>query len=308
MEPQPVHSTDDNSETIVDVPEPFSVDIFSERLRFSRPHGVQALHHLYRWTVYIFLPFFIRLIPTGLAVVYVIIYPIKMPPDIIGGVNIIAIIFFGVVIPGMLLAAWYRSIPWWFLNGTERCWQTFQMIAEENGHRFPEDFWHPFIHHKEFGLEEDTFADELIINSETDIEGFIGADINISYHDKLVYLKTLRKTMAESFGLYLDSAYWKQEDLGLRFYGERMNIYVPYGAIKTVRKGLLWCNIVLKLDTTVTGRWTEICISLGHLPTMRGDRMLRDVLYERIAISHNAAKIADLIEQLDLAEQSTDDA
>jgi len=299
MEPQPVHTTGDNPETITDVPEPFSVDIFSEQLRFSRPHGTQALHHLYRWTVYVFLPFFIRLIPAGLAVVYVVIYPIKMPLDITDAVTIIAIIFFGVVIPGMLLTTWYRSIPWWFLNGTERGWQTFKMIAEDNGHRFPDDFWHPFIHHKEFGLEEDTFADELVINSETDIEGFIGADINISYFDKLVYLKNLRKATAKGYGLYLESVYWQLEKHGLRFYGERMNIFVPYRAMQKVRKGLLWCNIVLKLDTSITGRWTEICISIGHLPTMRGDRMLRDELYQRIVAGKAVSLMIQLTEMLD---------
>jgi hypothetical protein len=285
---------DDNNEAKSDGSEPFSVDIFSERLRFSRPFLIVFFHHLHRWSIYVFIPFSVCLVLAGLAG-YVVVNPIKVPLDTANAVNAFAVLFFGVVIPSVLLITWYRSIPWWFLNGTERGWQIFKMIAEENGHRFPDDFWHPFVHN-EFGLQEDAFADELVINSETDIEGFIGADVNISYHDKI--LPSWNRKASESFGVYPESTYWRLEEYGLRFYGERMNIFCPYRAIQSFRKGLLWCNIILKLNQTVTsaplGRvWTEICISIGHLPTMRGDRMLRDELYQRIVVGK---VLNDLIE------------
>ena len=148
-------------------------------------------------------------------------------------------------------------------------------------------------------MEEDTFSDEWVINSETDIDGFIGADVNLSYQ----YKKPFGKTTVDQFSWYLESTYWKLEQHGLRFYGERMNIFIPYRAISKVKRGWLWCNIILKFDTELTafpyaalvnGHWTEVCISLGHLPSMRGDRMLRDELYQRIA----AAKAVDLMGQL----------
>ena len=107
----------------------------------------------------------------------------------------------------------------------------------------------------------------------------------------------------ESFGFYFDSAYWRLEQYGLRFYGERMNVFVPYWAIQKIRKGLLWCNIILKLDTTnhfdtqIFGQWTEICISIGHLPTMREDRLLRDELYRRIVSLNKLNKVAHAVWQ-----------
>ena len=101
------------------VPEPFSVDIFSEKLRFSPPASVQFFQHLFRWSVYVFLPFFAFLALAGLAVFF-IIYPIKTPLDTTLAVNIAAVIFFGMIIPAVLLLMWVRSLPWWFLNGTER--------------------------------------------------------------------------------------------------------------------------------------------------------------------------------------------
>jgi len=275
-----------------EVSEPFSVDIFSKQLRYSPPVLVQFAQHLYRGSVYVFIPFFVFLTLAGWAV-YVIVHPIKVPLDTTNVTNITVVVFFGVVVPSVLLIAWYRSIPYWFLNGMDRGWRVLKIIAEENGHRFPDDFWHPF-RGNEYGLEENTFADELMIDSNTDIEGFIGSDINISY--------TAPPNLVmdnNPFGFYLDSVYWKLEKCGLRFYGERMNIFVPYRAIQTVKKGWLWCNIILKLDTARTGGWTEICISLGHLPTMRGDRMLRDELYQRIF----AMKAVDLIEQLEELDQ-----
>jgi hypothetical protein len=245
----------------------------------------------------VFIPFFAFLALAGLAV-FLMIHPIKAPLDTTLAVNIAAVIFFGMIIPGVLLVMWVRSLPWWFLNGTERGWHTFQQIAEANGHRFPDDFWHPFIHN-EFGLETEAFAEELVIDSKMDIEGFIGADINISYKDKAF----VANKPIDHFGFYLDSAYWRLEQYGLRFYGERMNIFVPYWTIQKVRKGLLWCNIILKLDTTnhfdtqIFGHWTEICISIGHLPTMREDRLLRDELYRRIVSLNKLNKVARTVWQ-----------
>jgi hypothetical protein len=271
-----------------DIPEPFSVDIFCEHFRFSPPPAVQVCQHLLRWSIYIFIPFLVCLTLASGAV-SIIVNPIEVPLDTSHPVNITAVVFFGIVIPGVLLIAWYRSIPWWFLNGTERGWKTLQLIAEANGHRFPGDFWHPFIHDG-FVLQTDTFDDEWIINSETDIDGFIGSDINISFK----YVRIVMKSPVDQFNFYLDSAYWRLEEYGLRFYGERMNIFVPYLAIQTVKKGAIWCNIVLKFDTSLTEPWTEILLSIGHFPTKRGDRMLRDALFQKIF----AAKAVDLIEQL----------
>ena len=278
------HDDDDKNE-------PFSVEIFSRRLRFSRPFLVQFIHHLYRWSIYIFIPFSIRLIP-GIIAFTAIVNLMRSPLDATGIAAVFFIGLIGIVLPSILLMKWYRSIPWWFLNGTERCWQTFRFIAEANEHRFPDDFWHPFIY-DEFGLEENTFAEELVVDSSTEIEGFIGCDINISYK----YTKSLLLSSIEQFDLYFDSAYWQMEKYGLRFYGERVNVFIPYRAMQTVKKGLLFCNIILKFDTKMTfdpqifGHWTEVCVSIGHLPTMRGDRMLRDELYRRIT----AAKTADLM-------------
>lgn len=253
-----------------DLSEPFSVDIFCDNRRFSPALWVQTWQGLCRWAIYLFIPFCMCAILVALAV-YVIIFPIETPLDTTNVLNIAAVIFFGIVLPGVLLIMWYRSIPWWFLNGTDRCWQIRRMIAEDNGHRFPEDFWHPFMHN-ELGAEENVFADELRIDSETDIDGFVGADIFLHY----------------GTNFYFENAYWKLEPYGLRFYGDRMNIFIPYWAIQIVQKNLL-CAINLKLDTSTTGQWTEILIWIEQFATMRDDRRLRNALHQRIISNKRAA-------------------
>ena len=94
LDKQPMETYDDSERAGEPfVPEPFSVDIFSEKLRFSPPASVQFFQHLFRWSVYVFLPFFAFLVLAGLAV-FLIIHPIKAPLDTTLAVNIAAVIFF----------------------------------------------------------------------------------------------------------------------------------------------------------------------------------------------------------------------
>lgn len=273
----------------IDKDGPFSVDIFIRRLRFSKPFLISFFQHLYRWSIYVFIPFSVCLLP-GIIAYYVIVNILSHHLNEVGIAAVIIIGLIGIVVPRVLLMMWYRSIPWWFLNGIERDWEILKIIAQENKHRFPDDFWHPFVYGK-FGLEENASVDEMIVDFETDIHGFVGSNVNILYAGE-------SSLQTGHSGFYLDNTYWKMEKYGLRFYGERMNIFVPYQSIQSVKKRLLWCNIIIKLDTdstfdtSISAYWTELCISVGHLPTMRGDRMLRDELHRRIAANVDISQMA----------------
>jgi len=270
-------------------PEPFSVDLFSERHRFSLPNLVQFRQHMWRWSIYGFIPFFVCIAVVALFFMVVIHPQMENIDRAQGDGELYTLICFGAVgtfVPVAFLFVWYRRLPWWFLNGTEKEWRVIRLIAEENRHRFPDDFWHPFMYN-EFGLQEGTLSgEEQSLDFEMDITGFIGVNINIQYRIP----KRMAGTPFDKIDFYLDTAYGEPEEDGLRIYGERMNVFVPYWAIKKFEKRGA-CEIVLQLEADVTGIWKEICVVMANFPTLQGDRKLRDKLYQQIAAAKDPLRV-----------------
>ena len=248
----------DNENENPDMPkrrDSFYVDMFDRRNRFtlfSFLYGILMVR--LRWTFYGFVPALVLFLSCGFIRV-----GIKNGTlDEIGTFFAITVVAVAV----LSFCIWfYCYAPYWYLNNVDQDWETVKSYVEKNGHCFPDSFYSPFLPDESRNLFLSDFDE-----SSKPTDGFI--------------VGSLRFLVGTVW--YLETVYWQKDDDGLLFYGERMNINVPYFSIRRVAKGLTPLNIVLKLDQRYTDIYAEIDLYMGHSRTFVADWRLRNVLFEQI--------------------------
>lgn len=243
--------------------EPFHVEEFREAPRYSISLPLEMLRFVYRWFLRVFLPIGLGV---GSGIFLERTFRESLPPGTSG-------LFF--LPPILLLLWWLWRQPYWYLNGIDRNRDLARAVCPYNGHHFPEDFFEPFengdMYSATFGFNEDGGLAGRP-------DGFFCGDLNIV--KKIP--GTFFGTPVENMKTGIETVYWRPEARGLRFFGARMNLYLPFDAIREVVKGTI-LFITLRLDRRYTREYEEIVICLAHKRTLLDEWRFRDALYERLA-------------------------
>lgn len=251
-------------------PEPFHAERHSRTRRFSKPAVLVIAIWVLRWTFYLLIPVALCF---GGAVLLVFALEERGIPEHLARC--------GGIVPILMLGIWLWKLPYYYLNGSDLDWQTIRKLKESNGHFDPyeedEELARAFDAYRPqryggFGVFDDPEEPE-------NLDRFISCNINVQMGDP-----------GRITNFLLDTAYFRIENHGIRFFGERIDIYVPYSAIAELVKGT-GIYITIKLDRRRLGEFHEfsdIIICLGEKRTFRDERKLRNAIYERMVEDWNA--------------------